>query len=159
MKELKIEVPEGYEIDKENSTFECIKFKPRELTYEDIAKELFCNNSNTHYMDSAGNIHEQRCGELSYRDRNRAISFKQCKRLLAINQLMNVAYYFNKIVDKTVTPTIKYIPEIDSKKDIIKIGMYDIVYQNGIVWFKTRESLQKAVKILGKETVKLAISL
>ena len=27
-KEVKIECPEGYEIDKENSTFECIKFKP-----------------------------------------------------------------------------------------------------------------------------------
>lgn len=27
-KEIKIDVPEGYEIDKENSTFECIKFKP-----------------------------------------------------------------------------------------------------------------------------------
>lgn len=26
-KELKIQVPKGYEIDKENSTFECIKFK------------------------------------------------------------------------------------------------------------------------------------
>ena len=26
-KEIKINVPEGYEIDKENSTFECIKFK------------------------------------------------------------------------------------------------------------------------------------
>lgn len=27
-KEIKISVPDGYEIDKENSTFECIKFKP-----------------------------------------------------------------------------------------------------------------------------------
>jgi hypothetical protein len=27
-KEIKINVPEGYEIDKENSTFDCIKFKP-----------------------------------------------------------------------------------------------------------------------------------
>lgn len=27
-KEIKINCPEGYEIDKENSTFECIKFKP-----------------------------------------------------------------------------------------------------------------------------------
>ena len=26
-KEFKIQIPEGYEIDKENSTFECIKFK------------------------------------------------------------------------------------------------------------------------------------
>ena len=32
MKELKINVPDGYEIDKENSTFECIKFKRKETT-------------------------------------------------------------------------------------------------------------------------------
>ena len=37
-KEVKIQAPEGYEIDKENSTFECIKFKPikRYITYEDV---------------------------------------------------------------------------------------------------------------------------
>lgn len=28
MKEIKIIPPEGYEVDKENSTFECVKFKP-----------------------------------------------------------------------------------------------------------------------------------
>ena len=28
-KELKIQVPEGYEIDKENSTFECVNLKGR----------------------------------------------------------------------------------------------------------------------------------
>ena len=30
-KEIKIDVPEGYEIDKKNSTFECIKFKKKEI--------------------------------------------------------------------------------------------------------------------------------
>ena len=33
-RELKIDIPVGYEIDKENSTFECIKFKKK--------KELSC---------------------------------------------------------------------------------------------------------------------
>ncbi len=28
-KEIKINIPEGYEIDKEHSTFECIKFKKK----------------------------------------------------------------------------------------------------------------------------------
>lgn len=30
-KEIKINIPKGYEIDKENSTFECIKFKPKKI--------------------------------------------------------------------------------------------------------------------------------
>ena len=42
-KEVKIQVPEGYEIDEENSTFKCIKFKPiKEIeTYDDVATALF----------------------------------------------------------------------------------------------------------------------
>ena len=42
MKELKIEVPKGYVIDKENSTFECIKFKKKEFgirTWNDYVKK------------------------------------------------------------------------------------------------------------------------
>lgn len=39
-KEVKINVPEGYEIDKENSTFECIKFKKIDdiKTWEDFKR-------------------------------------------------------------------------------------------------------------------------
>lgn len=36
--EVKIKVPEGYEIDKENSTFECIKFKPIQSKFSDYDK-------------------------------------------------------------------------------------------------------------------------
>lgn len=49
MKEVKIKIPEGYAIDKENSTFECIKFKKIEEK-ENKRKELpktweeFCYN-------------------------------------------------------------------------------------------------------------------
>ena len=44
-KELKITVPEGYEVDTEQSTFECIVFKPikKELPK---TQEEFCENNN-----------------------------------------------------------------------------------------------------------------
>ena len=35
--EIRIQIPEGMEIDKEHSTFECIKFKPKKLTYDYIS--------------------------------------------------------------------------------------------------------------------------
>ena len=38
--EIKIQAPEGMEIDKENSTFECIKFKPKNVTYDDVLKSV-----------------------------------------------------------------------------------------------------------------------
>lgn len=39
-KEIKINIPEGYEVDKENSTFECIKFKKKIKvnTWQDIPR-------------------------------------------------------------------------------------------------------------------------
>ena len=39
-KEVKIEIPQGYEIDNEKSTLECIKFKPikKDITYNDVAR-------------------------------------------------------------------------------------------------------------------------
>lgn len=94
-KEIKINVPEGYEIDKENSTFECIKFKPikKELTYEDVAEELFPKNL------FSVNIHG-RIFEISSPgskiDINNATNKKQLERLLALNQLLNIAEYYNK---------------------------------------------------------------
>ena len=94
-KEIKINVPEGYEIDKENSTFECIKFKPikKELTYKDIAEELF--SKNLFASDINGKIF---CISSSGAklDKNNTTNRKQLERLFALNQLLNIAEYYNK---------------------------------------------------------------
>ena len=94
-KEIKINVPEGYEIDKENSTFECIKFKPikKELTYEDVAEELFSKNMFT--LDTIGRIYHL-CSPNSKFDKYNATSKKQLERLFALNQLFNIAEYYNR---------------------------------------------------------------
>lgn len=94
-KEIKIKVPEGYEIDKENSTFECIKFKPikKVLTYKDMAEELF--NDTYYFTDRRGKIDSAR--EVNSRDdKNNATHRKQLERLMALNQLLNIAEYYNK---------------------------------------------------------------
>lgn len=33
LKQIKIDIPEGYEIDEANSIFECIRFKPKPQVY------------------------------------------------------------------------------------------------------------------------------
>lgn len=93
-KEIKINVPEGYEIDKENSTFECIKFKPKkELTYKDVVEELF--DGTAFYLNMRGETVSTE--ELNVKDdRNNATNKKQLERLLALNQLLNIAEYYNK---------------------------------------------------------------
>lgn len=94
-KEIKINVPEGYEIDEENSTFECIKLKPieKELTYKDVAEELFSKNLFT--SDIKGRIFEI-SSHGSKIDINNVTSKKQLEKLLALNQLFNIAEYYNK---------------------------------------------------------------
>ena len=95
-KEIKINIPKGYEIDKENSTFECVKFKPSKkyFTYKDICAKLFKEESPGYYVDPNGRIQVTRA-EAFITDPINAPNRKQLERLLALNQLMNIAYYYN----------------------------------------------------------------
>lgn len=100
-KEIKINTPEGYEIDKENSTFECIKFKPIKcITYKDVCDNIFTENYG-YYISPSGNICDNSLKEFAY-DADNAPNKKQIEKLLALNQLMNIAYYYNhhKYVEK-----------------------------------------------------------
>ena len=103
-KEVKIDIPKGYEIDKENSTFECIKFKSiKNITYEDCCKKLF-PNCKGFYINAWGEI-ANIANNFSLEPStsiNTAPNKKQLERLLALNQLMNIAYYYNhhKYVEK-----------------------------------------------------------
>lgn len=95
-KEMKIIPPVGYEIDRENSTFDCIKFKPvkQELTYENVCDKIF---EDTGYYISTDDIIESIDSKLScyITDSNNAPTKEQLEKLLAINQLQNIANYYN----------------------------------------------------------------
>lgn len=103
-KELKIQVPEGYEIDKDNSTFECIKFKSikKNITYQDICEHIFKEDKGGFYILEDGEI-ESSIFDCTKADKNNATTAKQLKRILALNQLLNIAEYYNRLhtmVDK-----------------------------------------------------------
>ena len=95
-KELKIQVPDGYEIDKENSTFDLIKFKPikKYITYKDVCNKLF-KNFQGYLLSGYGQI-----DDFSYEsdkfEPNSATNIKQLDRLLALNQLLNITEYYNR---------------------------------------------------------------
>ena len=103
IKELKIQVPKGYEIDKENSTFECIKFKPTKfyITYQNVGEKIFSNN--VFYINYKGEIDYYNQKEYPkdynchYYDKNNDTNKKQLKRILALNQLLNIAKYYNQL--------------------------------------------------------------
>lgn len=94
-KELRVQAPEGYEIDKENSTFECIKFKSikKDITYDDICNSMFKTG---YYPNNRGEIRyvTDYADDVKI-DKNNATNKKQLERLLALNQLLNIAEYYN----------------------------------------------------------------
>lgn len=105
-KELKIQVPEGYEIDKEKSTFECIKFKPikKYITYETICEELFNKTKFNFYISGSGAIGKSTLDtDMVYK--NSAINKKQLERILALNQLLNIAEYYNRLHTTNIKST------------------------------------------------------
>ena len=95
-KEFKVHIPEGYEIDRENSTFECIKFKylNRNITYNDICNTLFADKDGF-FITTNGNITDNIFSWDSAIEKNNATNKEQLEKLLAANQLLNIATYYN----------------------------------------------------------------
>lgn len=151
---LKIIAPEGMEYYIENDE---VKFRPisKKLTYDDIAKELF-NDKYTYSFCSNGEIINT-YRYFAYVDN--CTSEKQAKKLLAINQLMNVAKYLNKDWEPNWKNDKEYkywigVKECYNKELYIE---HSSSYAFGIVYFKSAELTQQAIDILGEETIRLAL--
>ena len=91
MKEIKIDIPEGYEIDKENSTFECIKFKKKvnEInTWKDIK---FISGS---FINNSAVITNVPIIPKEDDDKNVFVSEKYAKSALALAQISQLMPYY-----------------------------------------------------------------
>lgn len=158
-KEIKITVPEGYEIDRENSTFDCIKFKKKKgLTYKDVSEKLFTDR--VAYFVGDGAAIDSYIPSLDDETHlaNNATSEKQLQRLLAINKLMNVAEYLNGGWKPNWKDSLKSKWYIlwDHCSNKFEIG-YRNSYMGGLAYFKTPDLALQAIDILGEEEVKLAL--
>lgn len=155
-KEIKITVPEGYEIDKENSTFECIKFKKKGLTYEDVAEKLFTDRI-IYFIGDEAKIDTYTPDKDHTHLANNATSGKQLKRLLALNKLMNVAEYLNEgWKPDWKDSTVKwYLLWQACDEQLCTIDLSHIQYPGPV--FKTPDLALQAIEILGEEEVKLAL--
>lgn len=137
-KELKIQVPEGYEIDKENSTFECIKFKKKSVTIMDIMDKF-----------------KEKC---NYPIKVLATSNNHMKKILATNSLIIVAKYLNKDWEPCFNnfKQAKYCIIICNDK--LSIDYCYCADKGAIVYFRREELAQQAIELLGEETIKQALS-
>lgn len=128
--EIRIQVPEGMEIDKENSTFECIKFKPKEITYQEIAKKFSKNSS---VLTNADHF----------------------LKLVTFRKLLEVADYLNGDWKSNWNNynQCKYYISYSSK--IRTFCIQNCWYVNpGIVCFSSKENALKAIDIIGEEELR-----
>ena len=129
--EFKIQVPEGMEIDRENSTFDYIKFKPKELTYQEIAEKFQPYNSSVY------------------------TNTDHLSKLIFIRKLLEVANYLNGDwkPDWNNYNQCKYYISYSSKTRTLFIQ--NCWYVNpGIVCFSSKENALKAIDIIGEEELK-----
>lgn len=151
--------PEGYKLDKERSTLDNLVFI-EDINYNYISKKLF-NNKIIYYITSDGYISQANPSSASSHmiDKNNCTSEKQAKKLLAINQLMNIAKYLNNGWKPNWDDDNekKYTISLDRNNKKINIT-WNVLVNKCPVYFKTEELAQKAIDILGEETIKLALS-
>lgn len=143
-KELKIEIPVGYEIDKDHSTFECIKFKPikKDITYEDVCNTLFKNN-NGYFIDQYGKVNFYNIGTTRF-NVNNASNGRQLKKLLALNQLLNIAEYYNNIHPKQNHTQYYIIKNDKNGYDVVEYKW--LQYILGVVaLFNSKEDTQAVI--------------
>ncbi len=155
-KEIKITVPDGYEVDRENSTFECIKFKKKALTYDEICKNLPDADEGFYYASSGTILHDDRPHYNSFWAIG-SPSYKQVRQLVAINKLMNVAAYLNeKPLDWNDTSQNKYYIYYRYDKHALCCACNQI-FRESMVYFDSAEHAKQAVEILGEDVVECAL--
>lgn len=133
-KEFKIQIPEGYEIDEENSTFECIKLKKKVISYLEVLDKF----------------------DVVIPTYISASSFEHDDKIRAINRLLFVAKYLNEGWVPDFKDVFQRKHTFIINNDKLEISeVYDT--NISIVYFKSRELAQKAIEILG-EDIKQALS-
>lgn len=145
MKEFKIQIPEGYEIDRENSTFECIKFKPiKNITYEQIARNVNNTKNGYYYIDIFGHVCFAK-EDFGCQKGNSSYSRKQLERILALNQLLNIAEYYNSNAEERDTCGYAIIYDSNNAKFTTLFLTSADVHSCGIVAIFNNEGDAQAV--------------
>lgn len=158
MKEQIIQIPDTFEIKEIKDGKIILVEKEKKLTYDYVARKLFPDGETHYYIDSGAQIGTIVNREFTYAYKNNANSIKQLEKLLAINMLMNVAKYLNDgwQPDWNNDTEHKYSIYYSHRYDQLSIdGVCVVQFQS--IYFKTKELANKAIEILGEETIRLAL--
>jgi len=157
-KEIKITPPEGYEVDKEHSTFECIKFKPIKSqlpkSWEEFCEVYPIEQKGGAYINNVSNILVLNKGSRNpHTDKNVLPSEEMAEAALALCQLLQLRDCYNQgwqpdwdegTLKYCMVPTGKYEVKINYSYQIPRV-----------LHFKTRE-LCEAFKENFKDLIEIA---
>ena len=150
--ELKIEAPEGYKVDWDNSSMNTIRFKPikKKITYEDVILNIRATNIGVSVQFGLTKI-----GEDYF-----VTSEEQLEQLLALNKLMNVAKYLNGDWEPDWKNKYedKYCIGYDYSLLTLHVYRWTTTCNVGS-WFKSIQLVNQAIEILGEEEVKKALGI
>lgn len=134
--ELKINIPKGYEIDKENSTFECIKFKQKDKV--NIWSQI--PNLNGAYVNWYSQIVNIDTGPVNTIPDNRFIfsDEKHAKAALAMAQISQLMAYYGGIVT-TEEWNDEYIPKYCIERHLDSISKVTVCRTYTFLAFHTDE--------------------
>ena len=122
--QLTIDIPEGMEIDLENSNLAkgIVKFKKKEITYENVEDALSSENYAGAVINTSNSI-----------------------KLEALNKLMNIAKYYNKDWKPNwlYTGVIKFCIEYDVFKDVYNVNMR--TQPDGGIYFKSMKDAREVI--------------
>lgn len=125
------------------------KAEGKPVTYDDICKELFLNKK-TYYL---GNIDVCRVlsGDNNCNDINNSTSEAQVKRLVAFNNLMNIAKYLNGDWKPNFNDGTYKCSIVKDRNEYC--SRYNRLTNDGSVYFKSAELADEAIEIMGEDSL------
>ena len=156
--ELTIEIPDGKEIDwEESKERNKIVLKDKQLTYEDVCKKLF--KDRVYFITSSGEIDSVTTDTLCIADPNNAATKHQLECIFAKNMLANTAKYLNDGWRPNFSDKLRVFVIYNGDDNILRIDYENSLHARslGYIIFKSKKRAKQAIEILGEETVKLAL--
>lgn len=158
-----IKLQDGTEVHISQESYDALKEavqEPKELTYNEVANKLF-RDSVSYYTGASGKIYQIGATNIATTDPNTSPTENQCKQLLALNMLHNVAYYLNQgwVPDWGDKGQKKYWMVHDGEMNRIEVVINISIHHVGGVYFKSEKLCKRAIKILGEAKVKEAFGI
>ncbi len=125
------------------------KTQKKSITYDDVLKELFLDKIAS--WVGRTKIYTATIGVVNYNDQNNCTTEAQAKRLLAFNKLMNIAKYLNGDWKPDFDGNNKnWFIRIENGKYVARFFKW---FNNGSVYFKSEEAANRAILLMGENSL------